>query len=62
MKKSIQDKQKHFKAIYQKIIVTYLDGSKKEFTPDEWALFQKRIESMKTKSIEKVLKPKTVKK
>jgi hypothetical protein len=56
------DKQNHFKAIYKKIIVTYLDGSKKEFNPAEWALFQKRIESMKTKSIEKVLKPKTVKK
>ena len=61
MKKEIQHKQEHLKLFYKKIIVTYLDGSKKEFTPDEWALFEKRINRMETTCIEKILKPKNKK-
>jgi hypothetical protein len=56
MIKSMADKVAHYEAIYQKVIVTYLDDSIKVFDGYQWALFSERILKMKTKSIEKVLK------
>lgn len=38
--KQLVEKQNYYSANYSKIIVTYRNNSKKEFTPDEWALFE----------------------
>lgn len=55
---SIASKQDDYSLKYEKIVVTYLDGSRKTFSPLEWAIFESRIKAMKTKKIEKHLKNK----
>ena len=55
---SMRKKVAHYEAIYDKVIVTYMDDTTKEFDAYEWALFSERILKMKLKNIEKFLKRK----
>lgn len=50
-KKSIEvvKNQRDYENKYLKIVVTYGDGSKKDFTPDEWALFEEGISNIARK-------------
>ena len=52
MKQTMHDKQQHYKAIYEKVVVTYLDNSTKEFKPGQWALFENDIKKMQLLGIE----------
>lgn len=56
--KEIISNQSRYSNKYEKIIVTYYDGETKEFTPIDWATFEKGVSKI-AKNIEFVeLKPK----
>lgn len=43
------DLQQKYNDDYKKIIVTYHDGSTRDFTPDEWFYFEKNVRKMAKK-------------
>ena len=40
---TIQERQKEYLEKYSMIVVEYADGSRKDFTPDEWGLYEEGI-------------------
>lgn len=47
--KEIHENQLEYEKLYSKIIVTYHDNVKKEFTPINWATFEKGIRKVSKK-------------